>query len=803
MLFCYYCPISVYFDFKTGQIMALLYTNQKNKNYLDNIVRDMTLKENGIIPKFGIVSLILERTPIVIVRDLSKIIGCHTACTDGVRIMFDEAFLEQMFEEEKAYYNKLKANNIVMINQKTGRPEIDDKFLEKCTEFVLMHEAYHIVMRHASRLTLRKFYEMAEKEPTLYSVINVALDLKINSNLRLGFPEQRILSSLMKTGMGFDPTSLKKYPLMAEELIVEEAFRKYEQDKQDFRDKFQQNAKNAQNGNPQQCKSGGNQQQNQANAQPNQQGQGQPNQQGQGQPSQQGQGQPNQQGQGQPSSQMGGQGNSNSQTQGNPLDNSQSADAQGGQQSNLDPQGQLSGQNSGSQGGQVQSGGLNQSGGGNGSSDATDDEIKKSLEELADKLNRDAETLQKIFEKNRPDNWDDMTPQDKVLNSEAFKKSYVDEIGKDPDQASRDAKAGVPNAPYIPNLDKMLGTTAKLGGNGQGQSTLQNGNPDTIPLDELIRRLREANRDDLIEEMGLPKPEDKDYNERLKNLRDRTENMIKQSISQAHSIKERNGGNLPGSHINDEAQAYVDVELTKKLDWKFYLRKKIFGDGPRTTRDHEMPDIMYFNDDLTHELGQPYYEESIISYKNTDAILVLVDTSGSMSFNNALVDSISEVFALQASSNRKYSASKVVLLWADTVIRGEPMVITKENYKSFILDNKVKVNGLGGTDIIGSIHEALNNELIKKEVLGELKVKDVIVFSDLEFYYDAKGLKIPNGISVSMIAPECVPVKLVEEAQKSMPWANVFHIGHDRTVDLRKATRITEELQEKYFNKKK
>jgi len=36
-----------------------------------------------------------------------------------------------------------------------------------------------------------------------------------------------------------------------------------------------------------------------------------------------------------------------------------------------------------------------------------------------------------------------------------------------------------------------------------------------------------------------------------------------------------------------------------------------------------------------------------------------------------------------------------------------------------------------------------------------------------------------------------------------MPWANVFHIGHDRTVDLRKATRITEELQEKYFNKKK
>ena len=433
----------------------------------------------------------------------------------------------------------------------------------------------------------------------------------------------------------------------------------------------------------------------------------------------------------------------------------------------------------------------------------TDEEIKKSLEELAEKLNRDAETLNKVFEKNRPDNWDDMTPQDKVLNSEAFKKSYVDEIGKDPDQASRDAKAGVPNAPYIPNLDQMLGTTAKLRGNGNGQSPLQNGNPDAIPLDELIRRLREANRDDLIEEMGLPKPEDKDYNERLKNLRDRTENMIKQSISQANSIKERNGGDLPVSHINDEAQAYVDVELKKKLDWKFFLRKKIFGDGPRTTRDHEMPDIMYFNDDLTEELGQPYYEESIISYKNTDAILVLVDTSDSMSFDNALVDSISEVFALQASSNRKYSASKVVLLWADTVIRGEPIVITKENYKSFILDNKVKVNGLGGTDIIGSIHEALNNEKIKKDVLGELKVKDVVVFSDLEFYYDAKGLKIPNGISVSMIAPECVSPKLVDEAQKAMPWANVFHIGHDRTVDLRKATRITEELQEKYFNKKK
>ena len=703
--------------------MALLYTNQKNKNYLDNIVRSMILKKNGIIPKYGIVSLILERTPIVIIRDLTKIIGCNTACTDGVRIMFDEDFLEKMFEEEREHYNKLKANNIVMIDQNTGRAEVDDEFLEKGTEFILMHEAYHIVMRHASRITLRKFYEMAEREPTLYTVINVALDLKINTNLRLGFPRQRVLNSLLKTGVGFDPESLKKYPLMAEELIVEEAFRKYDQNKRDYRDRFQQNAQNAV-------------------SQPNQQGQGQPN-----------------------------------------------------QQDNLNPQDQLNGASSGSQSGQVQSGSNNQSGGGNGSPNATDDEIKKSIEELAQKLNRDAETLQQIFEKNRPDNWDDMTSQDRILNSEAFKKSYVDEIGSDPDQASRDAKAGVPNAPYIPNLGQMLGTTA----NSRG--ALQNGNPDAIPLEELIRRLREAKREDLIETMGLPKPEDKDYKERLKNLRDRTENMIKQSISKAKQIEDRTGS-LPGSHIADEADAYVQVELKKKLDWKFYLRKRLFGDGPRTTRDKEMPDILYFNDDLTAELGQPYYEESLISYKNTDAILVLVDTSGSMSFNNALIDSLSEIFALQASAKRKYSAPKVVLLWADTVIRGEPMIITKENYKSFITDNKVKVSGLGGTDIIGSINEALNNELIKKEVLGELKVKDVVVFSDLEFYYNASGVKIPKGVSISMIAPECVSEKLVEEAQKAMPWANLFHIGHERTVDLRKATRITEELQKKYFEKK-
>ena len=783
------------FDLQTGQFMALLYTNQKNKNYLDNIVRSMILKKNGIIPKYGIVSLILERTPIVIVRDLGKIIGCNTACTDGVRIMFDEDFLEKMFEEEREHYNKLKANNIVMIDQNTGRAEVDDEFLEKGTEFILMHEAYHIVMRHASRITLRKFYEMAEREPTLYTVINAALDLKINTNLRLGFPRQRVLNSLLKTGVGFDPESLKKYPLMAEELIVEEAFRKYDQNKRDYRDRFQQNAQNAvsqpnQQGQGQPNQQGQGQPNQQGQGQPNQQGQGQPNQQGQGQPNQQGQGQPNQQGQGQPNQQ--GQGQPNQQGQGQP---NQQGQGQPNQQDNLNPQDQLNGASSGSQSGQVQSGSNNQSGGGNGSPNATDDEIKKSIEELAQKLNRDAETLQQIFEKNRPDNWDEMTSQDRILNSEAFKKSYVDEIGSDPDQSSRDAKAGVPNAPYIPNLGQMLGTTA----NSRG--ALQNGNPDAIPLEELIRRLREAKREDLIETMGLPKPEDKDYKERLKNLRDRTENMIKQSISKAKQIEDRTGS-LPGSHIADEADAYVQVELKKKLDWKFYLRKRLFGDGPRTTRDKEMPDILYFNDDLTAELGQPYYEESLISYKNTDAILVLVDTSGSMSFNNALIDSLSEIFALQASAKRKYSAPKVVLLWADTVIRGEPMIITKENYKSFITDNKVKVSGLGGTDIIGSINEALNNELIKKEVLGELKVKDVVVFSDLEFYYNASGVKIPKGVSISMIAPECVSEKLVEEAQKAMPWANLFHIGHERTVDLRKATRITEELQKKYFEKK-
>lgn len=694
-----------------------IFEKAENQNYLSVIRSNMLTYVNGIIPKCGIISLCLERTPVILLRDLDKIMGCDTACTDGVHIFFNESFLETLIKEERISYDKEK-NRSQRNYDENLEVIIREENLEKGTEFVLMHECYHIIMRHLFRPTFKKYFDLIKDDPSIMRILNIATDMKINTNLQLGFPKMKIVNAL-KGGVGFNPSDIKTYPLLSEEEIMDKFLAEYLQRKQDYMKGFGKKSKS--------CDSG---------------------------------------------SQKGSQGETQDQNQ----EQNESQDQNQNQNQNQD-------QN------QEQEQGEQDQGKGKGKKRKKQDHQNQDGSQDQD-IN---EKLKEIYEKHRKNKGkgDGKSDAEDFLDSEAFYSAYQEMVGSNPSQSERDAMTGVKDSPYLPNK-------------GRGKNPISGqGDDHILPIEEVVRRLTEAKREDVLDRLRLPKDTNSEEGRsRIDKLRQQSESNVKTVINKSIELAKKHPS-LPGQHIAESAEAYVQIELQKKLNWRFFLKKLIFGDGVRTERDFGMPDIIFYNEDVQEVLGMPYWEEDIIPQKNNDAMLILVDTSGSMYFQDAIGESLNEIFSLQARSKAKDSAEKVFVIWADTVIRSKPILVTKDNYKDYIKDNKVAINGGGGTDIIGCLHESLNTEVLKREILKKHDIKDVVVFTDLEFGYDSKGLRIPRGTSVSFIAPECVHKELVEGAKKAMPWANVFHIGHDKTVDLKKATRITEELAREYFGETK
>ena len=157
---------------------------------LNNVLKWMrgTRSVEGInMPRFGLLSLILQQTPIYVYghpafKKISK-----TAFTDGMHIFISDDL-----------YDKLNAD--VEANPSTFG-----------VEWVILHEVMHKLFNHTRRL---KHFPP--------DISNMATDLSINTKLVEGFPDLTACRSLKETGLGFKPGDKDRWIHLSEETIAME-----------------------------------------------------------------------------------------------------------------------------------------------------------------------------------------------------------------------------------------------------------------------------------------------------------------------------------------------------------------------------------------------------------------------------------------------------------------------------------------------------------------------------------------------------------------------------------------------------
>lgn len=298
----------------------------------------------------------------------------------------------------------------------------------------------------------------------------------------------------------------------------------------------------------------------------------------------------------------------------------------------------------------------------------------------------------------------------------------------------------------------------------------------TITLEDLIKTLEEAGLEHILETLELPTS---DKQEEIAKIEENTALKDIECIEKAAAQKQAVGGKYPGAHIVDAAAERIRGLTEGKLQWKLGLREWILGGGMRFKYFEDEADQLYYLNPTDMGLTDEIYVGSPVPHSPEETVLCLIDTSGSVD-QKMLRAFIAEVLTLQKGvSGVSDTASKVILLSADTVLRGHPVEITDENVDDMLAQG-VEVFGRGGTNLAGSLHAAMKLDLIKTQ-----KIASVVYLTDLCDVPPPKAAFVEyldKGIKFAYLT---LPHTMSEEFAKQVKdYARVYAIEEGTEVNL-------------------
>ena len=312
-------------------------------------------------------------------------------------------------------------------------------------------------------------------------------------------------------------------------------------------------------------------------------------------------------------------------------------------------------------------------------------------------------------------------------------------------------------------------------GDGEGQENEEDrpwDNNHTVPLEDFIDTLEENGLDDIRDKLSLPKSEDL---ESIGKIEEQVRLKDIDAIQKAALQKAQMNGKYPGGHIVDAAQEMVKGMTEGKLEWKLGLKNFVFGEGMRYRYVEVEPGDLYYVDPSEMGLDMEIFLGQDLPHKPDEVILVLIDTSGSVD-SAQLKAYLSEVFGLKReNAGVGDTASEVIIISADTVIRGNPIEITEENADD-LFNNGVGLAGRGGTDLANDLRMTM-----KLPMFEEKKISGVVFFTDL---CDSAPVKkdFPSNLPLCFITlPHLMQM---EFANKVKDFARVYPIEDGIVVDL-------------------
>ena len=319
---------------------------------------------------------------------------------------------------------------------------------------------------------------------------------------------------------------------------------------------------------------------------------------------------------------------------------------------------------------------------------------------------------------------------------------------------------------------------SKSGGEGGGDSQDQDQDQDwdnnhTVELEDLIDTLNENGLGHILEKLDLP--EDSSNVEEIGKIEENVRLKDIDAIQKAAAQKAQMGGKYPGAHIVDSCAELVKGFTEGKLQWRLGLKNFLFGEGMRFQYTEAEPGDLYYVDPKDMGMNLEIFIGADLPHRPEEIILCLIDTSGSVS-NEMLRSFLTEIFNLKReNSGVGDTASEVIVIYADTVVRGNMLEITEDNVDE-LMDSGVGVQGRGGTNLANDLKQTM-----KLPVFEDKKISAVIFFTDLCDTPPTKA-DFPSNLPLCFIT---TPHTMSEEFAKAVKdFARVYPIEEGIEVNV-------------------
>ena len=343
--------------------------------------------------------------------------------------------------------------------------------------------------------------------------------------------------------------------------------------------------------------------------------------------------------------------------------------------------------------------------------------------------------------------------------------------GKDGKNGQQSGKSGGKSSSGGQQGQKQPGQGEQSEGGEGGDQDWDNNH--TVGLEDLIDTLNENGLGHILEKLELP--EDSSNVEEIGKIEENVRLKDIDAIQKAAAQKAQMGGKYPGAHIVDSCAELVKGFTEGKLQWRLGLKNFLFGEGMRFQYTEAEPGDLYYVDPKDMGMNLEIFIGADLPHRPEEIILCLIDTSGSVS-NEMLRGFLTEIFNLKReNSGVGDTASEVIVIYADTVVRGNMLEITEDNVDE-LMDSGVGVQGRGGTNLANDLKQTM-----KLPVFEDKKISAVIFFTDLCDTPPTKA-DFPSHLPLCFIT---APHTMSEEFAKAVKdFARVYPIEDGIEVNL-------------------
>lgn len=249
------------------------------------------------------------------------------------------------------------------------------------------------------------------------------------------------------------------------------------------------------------------------------------------------------------------------------------------------------------------------------------------------------------------------------------------------------------------------GSSKKLK-NGQEPNNNDSGEPETYDGDDHVMSaqkladiLKSAGVHDGVKALGY------DDLDKMNSEQLAAKTNISGAINKASEDVMKLGNVYPGAHMVDYAVAQLTAFYKPVITWKLAAKKLLEDIGNKNRFEHEEPWMQYYasasDQGLDSEDDIGYMGSYVTGGTKRPLAVYIIDSSGSVT-DNMLKRFASESVNAAREAGTGEASPEVIIIFADTVARGEPILITEDNFEEH-LKKGINYGGRGGTNFTASV----------------------------------------------------------------------------------------------------